>query len=478
MDFDFYSNNLFIAHPFCTPSPIIVIGVDTVDLSTVFADAVIYTSDFTEERLRVTSLALTFNWPNPPTAGTTALRFGSTGTVLTLDPANADTTFRAYIYGAWVIVEWVRKETSSGFTVRDTVVRYLLSRDSLESYAAINIDLSAQAAYLESSIVKQGPKRIRRAFWKVGNNYYQLSSPLRIQCGFNMAIQKKEAADNEGFRADIVPDITHPRTTILFNAVPGAGKGKYLKCADYGLLRTINHVPPDDRGNLILAPKDCYWLERPLQAAPTVGGIQVDKTGVPYPNRLQLHNACVECCACEDYENVYRHLRELWEEAQTVSARIYNLLEEYNALRAQLSDVPPLKMTLRAASNFSVGISVMFVNTTASSVISNCRLELRFHLNPSELNGQYSHGSGIMTAPGALETPVDLEGSWPVYSLSIPLYNMPAGGQVVWTGGIRILRHPTYNRGNAMLVSSVRSYIDDVPQDFAAASTTLRSDRG
>lgn len=505
-DFEWLSNNLFIAYPFAAPAPLLDVSGGTsevfrwgqstwgeevwgpsteLDFATVFADAAIYTSDMVAERLKLVDIDIFFNWPNEPTSGTVTLEFEG-GQQVHLDPAESDVTFRAELYGRWVVIEWVLDETAvdlieypDGVSVRDFVCRFLVSRDKLEEYDRLTLDLSTGDAWLESSLIRTGPRRVRRMFWKVGNFLFSLGDPVRIEPGFNIDLHRKEAGDT-GFRVDSDPAVRDP-VELFLDAVPGAGKGKYLRCLPRDTITTVNGVGPDELGELTLDPIECYWLEKPLASGPVpiIGG-QVDEVGTVEPHELKLHNACVECCSCENYVRVYQNLVDLWDRAKTATDRVYDARDAYLLLRAALvakgAGEYSIQVLPRSRSGFVVDVSVMFVNGSDTLIPASQDVKMTFDLSPapSEFTGEYVAGSGMYTTKDERNRPIDLDGDWPLFEIDFTGMALPSGATILWQGSFRVTQHSSYNRGGTTLDVRGALEVDDTEIASGVGSVSMK----
>jgi len=180
---------------------------------------------------------------------------------------------------------------------------------------------------LQQSRVLAGPNRIRRVFIKQGDDLQLVAEngeDLLIQPGFNMQLEAQDPDTSEGRQL----------TRISIDAVPGAGRGKYLLCPGRQYLYTINGVGPDQQGRAKISPEECYWVELPLRRPPTPIPEEhgLTEEGVVLPHTLQLHNACGPCCSCEDYIKTYDNLRRLWNQARAQSLIYQQLRAGYSSL--------------------------------------------------------------------------------------------------------------------------------------------------
>lgn len=459
---------------------------EPVDLGTVFADGVIYTSDMLAERVKLTAMSMTFNWPGLPTGGRCLLQFEG-GFELDLDDANPEVTFRSEIYGRWLVVEWVTVDTTplplpniGAQSVRDVVCRFLLSLDRLNELDWLNIDLSDTDAWLESGIVNTGPRRLRRSFLKIGQYLFQLNDKLLLEPGFNVDLTFRQPGDSDYTPPD--PDAVRQTKTILVDAIPGAGKGKYLRCLPDTVIRTVNNTGPDERGNLELDPRDCYWLERPVASgpAPAPPGSQVQEVATVEPHAIKLRNACEECCPCSEYVATYESLQAVWQEALDVSARFTRVLNDYLALRQTMielgaGDDPTITVTVQTAPGFIGQVSILFINGV-EPLEADTRIVFVLDLStvPSVFPLDYVLGSGSFGAPGGyINQALDPFGSGGRWELEFTDMNIPIGGAINWTGSFRV-GAGSVDRHDASFVAEVTLRIDNVQRGQTAASAKLK----
>lgn len=459
LDFAWLSNNLDIAYPFKTPAPVITLNSKQYHLGNLIADAAIYLSTTDATSWKLYSLTLTFNWPSAPTSGVITIK-SATGSEITFDPTSG-ATFNAWLYGDWLVTEWTKEVTTpDGFSDYDAVVRLLWAQAPLVSETSFDKNESdwGDPAWFEDGLVKNGPNRVRRAFYKVGDYYFPLGSELLLNGGFNTDLLIKTAGDDTGFRADTVaPPPVRAETTLLLRMVPDAGMGKYLRCTPQDELKTINGLGPDEWGNFHLAPIDCYWLERPLASVPTMTGGQVDQTALVEPHKLQLHNACYECCSCADYVAVYENLSLLWSMAQGVSKRIYSMLDKYKSLRLEFLNRTKggaliIKAGLVSSPGFSLSVAILIINGGDEVIQQDDTLKarLRFKLAPDEFDVAYVDKTGVAIPPGGDRLYLDPAAKDDnIFELDFTTSTMLPGQQALWSGHFTVEPNETIARTDA-----------------------------
>jgi len=431
MDFDFLSSNLQIAYPFlwdvtvARPSG----NVSLVDL---MAALRLYTSDSREAELYIDEIDLRSN-DNFVTLSTAMVELRwSDGITMTLEDG-VTATAQVVKYGLWVVVTWRRTETGQLPTVLQIVFPLAaVAAGSPETYRFWKLSEDVEVL---SALVKQGPEKVCRVFVKRGSELVQVTGPgeqVVVQPGFNMQVVAGDLVLSGGRRL----------TTVAVDAVPGAGKGRYLRCLGNAYLLTLTGVPPDSIGNAKLNPQECYWLERALSQAPTplaATSHGFTQAGALLANELQLHNACGPCCSCADYVAAYERLRTIWDRAKVTSAKFYELRTKYNeliaqyeAITAQLHDL----LTLTQYRDDSIVVLIALTNDTAVPIVDDVVVDITI-TTPDGVTYSYYDGSGFMKSSreSGSQDPSDPDGS---PSLTFDS-GISVGGTLYWTGIWRLL---------------------------------------
>ena len=316
MDFDFLSSNLQIAYPF-RDSVDVARPDGNENINGLVAALRMYTSDQREDQLLLDAVDIRSSdgFTTVDTAKLT-LRWANEYAQFTLE-SGVNAVAKSTVYGSWVAVRWRH-------TTDDLVFHLIFPYDAADEQSSSSSSSSSSSdgpdvsfrfwKYLDdilvlSSLVKQGPAKVKRVYTKQGSTLTQLTGPgeeLSVQPGFNMEIEQGTPTLAETGRK---------LTRVAINAVPGAGLGRYLICDGAAYLRTLNGVVADDNGALSLGPEECYWLDIPLASGPTPVTPQhnIQRVATLTPYQVRLRNACGACCSCEDYVKIYDHLRWIWD---------------------------------------------------------------------------------------------------------------------------------------------------------------------
>ena len=339
MDFDFLSSNLHIAYPF-RESVTVTRPSGSVDIDGLVAAIRVYTYDQSEDVLFLDEADLrSSDGFATLDAAKLTLRWATAYAQFTLeDGVNA--AAKVSTYGAWIVVRW--RHLTEDFVFHMIFPAAVAEEDGSSSSSSSSAGPTLTFRFWKelddieilSSIVKQGPGKVKRVFVKTGDTLQQVAGPdaeLLVRPGFNMELSPGAAEES---------DVGRKLTRVAINAVPVAGTGKYLICPGNEYLLTLNGVGPDDVGNTKLAPEECYWLDVPIASGPTPLFPQqhnIARTAVLTPNEVRLRNACGPCCSCEDYIKTYEHLRSIWDRAKTAANRVDELRTDYCALVDRLT---------------------------------------------------------------------------------------------------------------------------------------------
>lgn len=344
MDFDFLPSNLQIAYPFQDNVIVERYGVDTY-VAPAVAAAQIRTVDQRDDELLMewAYLETTDDFATLDEANI-KLKWKLTGDLIELNLSAGTCTAVVQAYGSWVVVEWWGPEELSGTLT--AVIKMVFPTTAIEDtgpYKVIEVTEKSDELPFHSSLIKQGPNEVRRAYWKRGDTLELVADrgeELIIRPGFNMSIEQV-AETTTGFQAQQFTIVEgRPETRVAINAVPGAGLGQYLLCPGSLYLLKLSGVGPNEQGDVQLRPIDCYWLERELEAVAAADGEHgIVANSTLKPNEVRIKNGCGPCCSCEAYIDTYTHLRDIWDRAAVASGEIYTLRDQVQALATTYEDV-------------------------------------------------------------------------------------------------------------------------------------------
>ena len=201
-----------------------------------------------------------------------------------------------------------------------------------------------------------------------------LTGALEIVRGYNTAVTLSATTVAPGKR----------RTNRVFVAAsPGGGDGLYPGCEEQPVvIRRINQVGPDPRGNFSLSSGACYWLNRGGPTRRVDDGYALDVNPL-IANGLQVHNDCAPCCSCDDFVNTYRGIRKLYDKFKDLGERSKVVAEVYKANRERwleaktCREASPLRIELFPSAGGHVTVAVSLGNTTGTCLAQG-RAEIHF----------------------------------------------------------------------------------------------------
>jgi hypothetical protein len=455
-DFEFYTSNRFIPYPFAEQ-------VDAGGLHEVFVDALLYHNQDLSQRLRVAALDL------DDETITLTLEDGTPFAAL-LAAEKSPVRF----FGAYRIHEWIRSSTKpNDLTELDLVVR-LVSFAEAEDATAFPVVPAAGEAVIQSSLVYRQPNRVRRIQVQSAGGAPLMTSggkQIIVQPGFNMSIQVAEPEDNLGFELLNQVQPLRQSSEILMAAIPGAGAGGFPTCAEENPpIFTINDIAPNQYGEFQFEGQDCYWWERPLDGprVPVIDAI-IDAISTTRQHALQLHNQCEECCACEDFVDTYDAMRTIFERAEeaadllnTVLRRYLEVREDFINLKLERENGLQINLQLLTFPQHQLAIQVIVFNNSCEPLEKDVSLEFNFSSAPIEIVGQPVEEAGVLNTDELQEQHVDLEGTWPEFTIDLPATNLGAARFLSYRFGVRFLDPAEdFPRGDTSVTLQVKASTDE-----------------
>jgi hypothetical protein len=392
--FDWYSSNTKIAYPFEDYSPD--------GLNELFVDAYIVHNRLTTEPQKV---KITHFDPISATKRL-VLKFEDNTVLADLSGVDLLTTvnFKSKVFGKYTIYEW-RKQSSinDGFTGEEIIAHLVVLTSALGSFSFPVEPI--EDVFLLSSLVNPHIKIVRKIALKQPGFGCDLLVPpfcdgplgqpggfaegaVAFEAGYNMQITRgsSDLISGLGLTTEIQ---TRAPQKIIFDVIPGAGKGTVQTCSDdASAIKTLNAQKPDDDGDAHLEGLDCLWVER--------GG------------DLTIHADCKPCCECEDYGTAYEQLVVAWDRAKILGERVKNLVDKYNGLKDTMLeirektcpvDVDPPKVLIRlevlSRPDYHLAVGVAVFNNSMEDITD---LDIVFDI-PSGF--EYTEGSALITISGA-----------------------------------------------------------------------------
>jgi hypothetical protein len=414
-EFEWLSSNVLTAYPFEERQPDLV--------HELFVDAYIEHNKYRTKDQRI-RLAEFDPGNGSSSSGSSSSSAGIARAVLRYEDgtllaamSSATDTFKESVLGEYTIYEWSRhtlqaaapnvtfNPPTAGFTDEDISVKLVVFTANLANFA---YPLYPQEGFLIASLVNPRVTSVRRTFVRlpdltIGPTTFQfyeaLGEKVIVKAGTNMVLSQmtaQEAGITENARKKSVANVS---------VEAGAGEGYYISCdpdTSPGI-RTVNEVPPNKLGSLMLEGMDCLWVETLMSGILNPVGVypNTDYLGALQAGLLALHNNCSACCDCTDYKAAYEAISRLWARAKAVAVQLEAARVRYNQLVVQVRDMcavnlgasgsAPIKVlvTVRTHPDYRISTSLMLVNSTGhgssalpAQVLKNVKLAFNFKNQP------------------------------------------------------------------------------------------------
>jgi len=199
----------------------------------------------------------------------------------------------------YVIYEWIGK------TALCRLVAYSTWPPDVDVVTEYPINLAPESAVIDDRAVYKTPKRVTSLTALLTN---MTNTAVNFKSGFNML-------------TTVEPVSRKLRRTsrIEFNAVAGAGDGRFSNCTDDDLaIKCINGVCGP---SILIEAPDCLWLS-------AAGSVDTDNgVFVPIPATQTLQSGCDQpCCACPDYVITGEFLNDVADSYQGIGDIAHDVL--------------------------------------------------------------------------------------------------------------------------------------------------------
>ena len=177
----------------------------------------------------------------------------------------------------------------------------------------------------------------------------------------------------------------------MFGAEAGTGAGRFGPPCDEEnpIIRRINNVEPNARGNFLIDASECYRVERPieseLQASPRE--VQI------HDHAIKISNDCGPCCDCDDFIAVWEAIRKLRDTYANLIERTQAARDLYHVNRQRYLDSvacrlnSKLRLIMEPICPGEIGIAAGYCNNS-----EECLVGLVIHISFA-----YSDGTGECT---------------------------------------------------------------------------------
>jgi len=232
----------------------------------------------------------------------------------------------------------------------------------------IQIRLIPESAILDPRVIRRQPKKVR----KLIVNDEDLIGDIELHWGFNIEYTDVAPINQTTGLLQQVRQLANTGSNLragfqfTIDGTPGGGLGLYPGCDDIDpVLRRINGVTGNEYGDFLLAPEQCYWIERPSTIATTS-----PRTLTVTPNTLQFHNNCRPCCECDDFVEVKKAIDSLFNSWRELGQTAEEIRDLYSGNRSrwisqkECRETRPQKLILEPMCGGYIGLGYSFCNLT------------------------------------------------------------------------------------------------------------------
>lgn len=296
---------------------------------------------------------------------------------IVIKDANGATVFDSTQAGSYTNTAWGAAKAVLEWTAAYSVLRLVIftAWDANQTPRDYNQNLAPASAVFDARALLRAVPRVR-SFLVAGQML--AAENVRFQNGYNTTLTTIDPKRVDGGR------LQH---NISFDAIPGAGTGRYPGCqAGPTPITRINGQTGDPQGDFKLDLTGCYRLQRPNTVIST-SPPQVDVT----PGALQLFNDCGPCCTCDEFVSVYEAIRILRARYVSLGVRAERARDTYSANRTRwlqqkaCRENNPLRLSVFPNCPNQVNIGAGFCNTT-KGCLENVQLKFHFTYNANGIN--------------------------------------------------------------------------------------------
>lgn len=357
------------------------------------------------------------------------------------------------------IYEW-RKTTKP----RETVCRAIKYESLHPNYVPLHerpIEFCPRQAILDERTIERIPKRVLAMRVQNGSCITPwFKNKVTLVSGYNTGLTMQPTRTQNLRRT----------TEIGLKAISGIGRGQYGLCATTPCvddeptnvcppgedpiiepcydttgekILTLNGATPDANGNVQVSASGCLWLRKPVYYSnPTTAHNYAkvltpeccvmpnpptpvfSESGVELKNVLNVGADCPPCCACDDYLQVARYIRDTSNKYKSIGDRALEvkLLHEQNISRwtEQLAcrQKDPLKIILVQQPCPCVDVFVSYCNQC-----DDCKrnVSLNIALTGAATAAAVTVDPRYVKLAGSNNSaPPTLSGGWPAFSIEFP----------------------------------------------------------
>lgn len=242
-------------------------------------------------------------------------------------------------------------------------------------------------------------------------------------------------------RIDVTPvtvvDGQRRQTRIVFNAIPGAGDGRFSDCGEVvSPIRRIGGREAGSDGNFILDSDGCFRLQRPLsifedEDSRIANYGDLDLNADDAQHAIQISSDCGPRCPDSYYLRVHRGMLRMWDRWKSAAEDVEQVRTDYNVIKARWDEqracrlANPVKLVISPEKGCKFTIGGLLCNMTGVCLTT---LEMRFliELFDSGVPDLFS-ADGSPCAQAIIrgsftdgQESYDIGGDWPQYYANFP----------------------------------------------------------
>lgn len=242
-------------------------------------------------------------------------------------------------------------------------------------------------------------------------------------------------------RIDVTPvtvvDGQRRQTRIVFNAIPGAGDGRFSDCGEVvSPIRRIGGKEADADGNFTLDADGCFRLQRPLslfedEDSRSAHYGDLDLSAEDAPHGIQINSDCGPRCPDSYYLRVHRGMLRMWDRWKEAAEDVEQVRTDYLGVKARWDAQRacrlenPIKLVISPEKGCKFTIGGLLCNMTGVCLTN---VEMRFRIElfdggtpdltpdagspcaQSIIRGSFTEG----------QENYDIGGDWPQYYAHFP----------------------------------------------------------
>ena len=330
--------------------------------------------------------------------------------------------------------------------------------------------LAPTAAVLDSRVTTRQPKRLKSII--VG--LQTMKDIIEFDAGFNIAM-----TGVENIADDTLANTQRDGYRFTIDGTLGGGRGKFPGCDTLDIAaRRINGVVPNEYGDFLVSPEECYWYERPSTVInegsryydASGNLIEIDRLVDVTPNTAQLHNDCTPCCDCDEFVETKQRLDEIFADWKLLGQRAEATRDTYNNNRDRwleqktCRENQPQRLIVEASCDGNMGIGYSFCNTT-----KDCKgpliVTLAFETFEHGGSGAVAANKDVKLVPDVARKndgltgrmrPYTMGGAWPTYTAEWETLNAFHSGRLSF-----LLKGCDTIDGNSLRVTVTAVFADE-----------------